>query len=358
MTAEAKGPVDLAVEEQPDGSVVVALPEDELELSSAESEQESANEGGVGSADERLTGHTDDEDDAQAATKELQGARTEAEREAIRERRRHERAEKKDNARRREAEKDRLLTELQQTVRQQAEQIGLIQRQNQGTELAQLDAQIKRTADAQAHYRGIIADGVTQQNGAVVADATARMQAAGREHENLVNIRRSYTQQQTQQPATTQSTVTEAAPTADPRVLSHAVAWMNANSWYNPRDNTPEAQLVRALDAAVHSEGFKPDTKEYWDELSKRVTTNLPHRTGKSNIGASTSRRSVPGSVVTGTGRSSSTARSGTPGNFVLSAERTKALKDAGMWDDPKARSDAIRRFREYDRTHAADSRS
>jgi hypothetical protein len=29
-------------------------------------------------------------------------------------------------------------------------------------------------------------------------------------------------------------------------------------------------------------------------------------------------------------------------------------LKDAGMWDDPKARAEAIKRFRDYDKGAAA----
>jgi hypothetical protein len=33
-------------------------------------------------------------------------------------------------------------------------------------------------------------------------------------------------------------------------------------------------------------------------------------------------------------------------------------LKEAGMWDDPKARADAIRRYREHDRSAANATKS
>jgi hypothetical protein len=115
--------------------------------------------------------------------------------------------------------------------------------------------------------------------------------------------------------------------------------------------------LVKALDGAVFAEGFKPNTPEYWTELSKRVAANLPHRAKESKLPTDTSRKSEQRSVVTGSGRSSAAANGGSKTSFVLSADRVKALKDAGMWEDPKTRSDAIRRFRDYDREHAAETR-
>jgi hypothetical protein len=343
---EAKEEVALNVDELQDGTAVVDLSEEEITDAS------------TGAADdERLTppvsDEADDEDAAVQAAKELGSARTEGEREVIRERRRQERHDKRDAARAREREKDQRLNELEQVVRSQAEQLGLIQNRNRGTELAQLDAAIKRTQDAETYYKGIIADAVTQQNGAVVADATARLQSVGREQENLLNVRKTFAQAQTR-PAASQPVTAEMP---DPEMLKHTVAWMNENKWYNPRGNDPETQLVKALDAAVFAEGFKPNSPEYWAELSKRVGANLPNRAKERIMPADTSRKSEQRSVVTGSGRSSAAANGGSKTTFVLSSDRVKALKDAGMWEDPKARSDAIRRFRDYDREHAADTR-
>jgi hypothetical protein len=52
--------------------------------------------------------------------------------------------------------------------------------------------------------------------------------------------------------------------------------------------------------------------------------------------------------VVTGSGRES--GNSGNSGSYKLSADRVSALKDAGIWDDPKQRAEAVKRFRDYDK--------
>ena len=59
-----------------------------------------------------------------------------------------------------------------------------------------------------------------------------------------------------------------------------------------------------------------------------------------------------PRPTVAGAGRESGGADSGK--TYRLSSDRVQALKDAGIWDDPKQRAEAIRRFREYDKQHRA----
>lgn len=354
MEPKEKVEKTILVNELQDGTAVAELDDDDNTDVIIETGAGTDAGGSEGAAtDERLVSAGEDEDEAAQTSKELAGARSPAEREEIRARRRQERHDKRDAARAREGEKDRRLNELETTVRQQAEQLGLLQNRNRGTELAQLDAAIKRTQDAENYYKGIISDAVTQQNGVVVADATARLQAVGREQENLVNIRKTFSQSQTR-PAEARPT---SEPLPDPETLRHTVAWMNENKWYNPQTNSPEVQLVKALDNAVFAEGFKPNTPQYWAELNKRVIANLPHRAKERSILGDTSRRSDQRSVVTGSGRSSSSERSGNKTTFVLSADRVKALKDAGMWDNATSRNDAIRRFRDYDREHAVETR-
>jgi hypothetical protein len=50
-----------------------------------------------------------------------------------------------------------------------------------------------------------------------------------------------------------------------------------------------------------------------------------------------------------GSGRESSPASR--PGEFRLSSERVKAIKDAGKWEDQTERQKMIRRYAEYDRS-------
>jgi hypothetical protein len=38
------------------------------------------------------------------------------------------------------------------------------------------------------------------------------------------------------------------------------------------------------------------------------------------------------------------------PGEFILSPERVAAMKEAGLWDNPKLRQNAIDKYRTWDR--------
>mgnify|MGYP003345758386 CR=1 FL=1 len=51
---------------------------------------------------------------------------------------------------------------------------------------------------------------------------------------------------------------------------------------------------------------------------------------------------------MTSSGRDS--MPSARPGEFVLSADRVNAIKEAGMWDNPKLRQKAIDRYRAWDK--------
>ena len=49
-------------------------------------------------------------------------------------------------------------------------------------------------------------------------------------------------------------------------------------------------------------------------------------------------------SVVTGSGKESATS-SGGKNTFTLTPEQVRAMKDAGMWDDPEKRAKMTRRY-------------
>lgn len=335
----------LAVDELEDGSATVALPDDE-------STQEAAEAGTEGATDERTTsGGADDQAGEEAA--ELAAATNDADREAIRVRRRQERAERRDrkNAAIRDHEELRAqVGQLTEIVRRQSEELNLVKRKTSGTELAQIDGAIKRASDAVAHYQEAIADAVTQQNGQVAADATNKMLDAKRALEQLTGLRRSATAPREEEPQ-------PAAHQVDPTVAAKTRAWAAANTWFNPTAQTKETRLVRALDQAVSDDGYNPGTDAYWAELDRRVALNLPNRAKPDMIPDDDSVRKPGKSVVTGAQRSGSAAESGPRKTFTLSADRVKALKDAGMWDDPVSRSDAIQRFRKYDAEQASAKR-
>lgn len=59
-----------------------------------------------------------------------------------------------------------------------------------------------------------------------------------------------------------------------------------------------------------------------------------------------------PKAVVAGSGRDS--GGSGKTGTYKLSAERVQAMKDAGIWDNPEKRAEAVKRYREFDKQQTA----
>ena len=119
---------------------------------------------------------------------------------------------------------------------------------------------------------------------------------------------------------------------------------MQKNTWYDPSGSDMDSDLVLKLDERLVSEGWNPTTPEYWEELDARVKKYIPHRakTGYNNPQAAGKPR-VP---VAGSSRD---AGGGSKGSYHLSAERVSALKDAGVWDNPEKRADAIKRFKQYD---------
>lgn len=261
------------------------------------------------------------------------------EREAIRARRREERKQKKIAARERE---DWLRAELaarDQIIDQMRHQLDGISNQGYKTEIDKAEKVKQDSAQAYAYWKEQIKVGTENQNGALVAEATEKMLAA----QTRFGQAEQY-QQSVKQAVQRQS---QAAPNQiDPRLANYAKNWMSSNPWYSTEGKDQDSRIVSAIDNALASEGYNPSTPEYWDELTLRVKDRLPHRFKPATV-----QSSKPKSVVSGSGRNGASA----PRNDSakgLSAERVQALKDAGLWDDPKKRSAAIKEFQAYDKAN------
>ncbi len=311
--------------------------------------------------DARQRSNVDHEEAGERA--ELEAAGSDAEREAIRARRRQERKERKD---RRIAREDNYKLELaarDQLIDDMRARLQAIERRNSGSELAQIDGRIKHEERTVQYLRDVIADGTKVANGEAVAEATVQLSQTMRNIEELGRIKKQMTRAQSQ----------PEAPQLDPRMVSNAAAWIDNNKWYNPAGADADSRQVLVIDQRLAEEGFNPVHPGYWQELDRRVKAALPHRAeggeGRQDNSRSqehgyngdASQRRQSRSVVTGSGSGGSSAGSGGGGRnsgFVVSKERVDALKDAGMWDDPKARADAIRRYREFDAQQKAQSGS
>lgn len=310
--------LELQVSEEQDGSAVVKMPAGEAPDDNRNDQDDDKN---LSSADDQ------DDDDG-----EDRGA--DPEREAIREARREERKLKKQIHREKAKESNQLINVLKRQNDQMAERLAVLEKRTAGADVARLDKAIEDAALRVQYAKMKIAEAAKIGDGQGVADAQEAWYDAKRNYESLEALKRRSTSEPT-------SASVPKAP--DPRLQRHASDWMARNDWYDPNGKDTDSKIAVKVDEELVEEGWDPTSEDYWDELDTRLQRYLPHRYGKQQ---GTTRR--PRSVV-GSGRESSPASR--PGEFRLSPERVKAIKDAGKWEDQTERQKMIRRYAEYDRS-------
>ncbi len=312
-------------------------PEDDLESGIAEDKTKLGDQGD-GSVVVEIDPATENE--AEGEGDPLKKEETPEEREKIREQRRQERQDRK--ARQKEQqERTRRELESERTARRQLEErIALIERRSTGSELAQIDNAMTQTKNAYSHFKEQIKIGQQAGNGEMIADATEKMLIARDRYNQLDNVKKAYNQRQSQP-----------AP-LDPTLVRHANDFMSQHTWYRPDSPDEDSLITRTIDNKLASEGWDPKTKEYWEELNKRLKKYLPHRVKGATVQQDDGAQRVkPKSPVAGSGREANTSNAA-KGTFRLSPERVSAMKDAGLWDDSKKRNEAIKRYRDYDKTN------
>jgi hypothetical protein len=316
MAEENKPDEELLVTPQEDGSVVIGddAPHDDDD-----------------EADERLS--STEQHDEQGHSEE-----TDAEREERTERNRQRRRESKDK-RKEFVESLKRQVESERAARTQLEQrLSVIERKSSGSEMAQLDRAEQEAINAYNQFKDINAKAIEQANGTVAIEAQERMFEARQKVIQLREIKTAMGRKQ------------NAPAPLDPRLVTHADKWMKANDWYDPSGKDQDSAVTLTVDNRLAAEGWDPTTPEYWDELSVRIKKYLPHRAKMGyNTGSDAGRRNPP--PVSGSGRESSGSGST---SYKLSADRVSALKESGMWDDPKQRAEAIKRYQAYDKEQRA----
>lgn len=316
--------------------------------------------------------HHDDEDDEPSGERsarrdtELEEARTPEERDAIRARRRTERRQRKDNQRERMAALQRQTDNLAAQNRQLAEQVARLSNNDNASRIAQLDSSIQEAAAAYTQAQGVHTNAVSKADGTTATRAVEFMTAAKERVAQLQAAKDAMVNQSRNTPA----------PNINPTVRNNAAKFAKDNQWYRgPQSGDSDSQVMTLLDNAVAREGFDPAGESYWSELDARARKYLPHRyggtstqdgeagggpTGASNSGAEntsyngdTTQRNRPRSPVGGANnRGNRSPENGSgEGGFKLSSERVKAMKEAGIWDDPDRRQKMIAKYREVDRS-------
>jgi hypothetical protein len=277
---------------------------------------------------------TESKDDGSVEIEETTGASEDDEgREKIREHRRQERQDRKTRSKEKDERLRRELSSEREARRDLEARLAVIERKSSGTELAQIEGTIKQTTTAYAFHKDQLAKAYKDNNGLMAAEATEKMMLAKQRIDDLGRIKDAFnTQAQTAAPL-------------DRRLVDNANSFMEKNSWYKPDGKDTDSAMTRTLDNGLAQEGWDPKSSEYWEELNARVKKYLPHRSNRGTVASTDTPK--PRSVVSGSGGESGS--SGNPGTFKLSGARVQALKDAGMWEDPAQRADAVKRYKTFD---------
>lgn len=290
-----------------------------------------------GDSDDARLNERDDDDQP--------GDANDPEREAIRERRRLEKLERK--KRRDEAiGRDKLELDFLRKRNDDLERRVMAQEvRSHKSDLTQFDAHIAQAQNEAQMAERVIAKAVAAGNGEDVTQAMRYRDQALQKVQQLAFAK----QQAAQQKPTPRNE------NMDDRTMLLAKEFLEDNKWYDPQGRDEESAIVLAIDQAMHREGFKPDTEEYWDELRDRAARRLPERFGKQPAAKeepTRQARQTRGGPAIGSGREH--APTSTRNEVYVSPERKQALIDAGVWDDPVLRQKYVKRYSEYDKANRA----
>lgn len=320
--------LELQVAENQDGSAVVQLPPGELD-NQQRSEPEDGQDGDdFGTPNQSSNDNIPDNGDDGV----------DPEREAIRSARREERQLKKQLHREKTRESRHLITALRKQNQDLAERLALVEKRTSGAELARVDKAIE-DASVQVEFAKLkMNEALTAQNGVEHARAIESWFESRRKLESLQAMKDAASKQNSQP----QQNI------PDPVVKEMATRWMERNAWYDPEGKNIESGIAQRFDKQLHDEGFDPTSEEYWEELDERMKKYLPQQQNSSYNSAENGRTERRRSPMTSSGRDS--ISSAKPGEFIISPDRVAAMKEAGLWDNPKLRQKAIDSYRAWDR--------
>ena len=314
---------ELIVNESADGGASVDLGDDIELADGGETEVKSADDAEFSSDEDRA-------DEIGKRSDEI---------EAIREAKRNKRKARKEYHKQVQTEKDQRLQHLQRQNQEVLERLSVVERKTQGSEMARIQKAIEDQEARILFAKQKIKEATETGNGDLLTSAQEMWFEARRDYESLENLKRTSVAPQQKQ--------TIQAP--DPIVQRFASNFMKENDWYDPNGRDPDSKIALTLDQALADEGWNPSSSEYWEELENRLQKYLPHRYTNDKNDDSYSRKKHK-SVVTSSGRESSPSGGG-KNTFTLSPDQVRAMKDAGMWDDPDKRAKMIKQYAQYARS-------
>lgn len=280
--------------------------------------------------DSRLTDQDEDEDESEGGTED--------EVEARRQQNRARRQDKKRRAREREEGYQRELASRDRVIAELTNRLNAVERKGHGVDLAQVDQAMQQLSQGYAQAQQALKAATEAQDGQTVVEATERMFQIRQRFDQLGRMKVAIQQQSTRpQPL-------------DPRLVMNAQSWIDRNRWYKPEGNDADSRRVRRIDEELAEEGMLPTDPSYWKELTVRVKKELPHRF-RQDYNESTGDRSQLKKQRQPVGSSGASEQSTSRGKKLgtVSKERVDAMKQAGIWQDPKLRAAALKEYQNYD---------
>jgi hypothetical protein len=131
-------------------------------------------------------------------------------------------------------------------------------------------------------------------------------------------------------------------------MLSHAQEWLQSNNWYDPNGGDEDSAITRAIDIAMTREGHDPSRREYWEELTRRVSARIGGSGAADPAPAARSNRAKPPPQGTSRGEN---VPSSTRQEIYVTPERKQAMIDAGYWDDPVKRNQMLKEYQRFDKS-------
>jgi hypothetical protein len=321
----------------------------------------------------------DDDDDDDGGDDETSGdtrlggvdeGEEEKKREARREERRSRKARQKANRERSEREL-RFLAARNEQLERQISSIGKrLDRTDENSDVQRLNQLKSALRDADR----ILADAVDAKSGKEVAEATGirdQIRDQIRKTEDVIVERKRRLSGEggdgktsTSERSGERGDPSRTSARIDPRTENNVRSWASKNTWFKFDRSDQDSAIAGAIDDSLFNEGYDPATSEYFAELDRRISKVLPHRSPKRRVGGGNGadegdagvgdrspekRRNAPKFRVGGQERSLK------KNEVYISAERRKAMEEAGVWEDPVLRTKYLRRYAEYDRAHAND---
>lgn len=235
---------------------------------------------------------------------------------------------------------DRELRLLREQNTDMARRLAAVEGHALSTNEQSLDQRMQDAIREAKQAEQIMARAVEAGNGDDVATALRlRDEANGRAHQ-LYQAKQQVEQIRKQQ----------AAPVVDQRVTSFAREWLAANPWYDPNGRDEDSRIAKAIDDGLVAQGYDPKQPDYWHELTRRVSARLGGAQDDEAPAApaATARRKAPP-----TGNSREHAPPSTRKEVYVTPERKQAMIDAGVWEDPTARTRYLKAYQAYDKNSA-----